>query len=461
MLLALGVVVCLAGAAAAALRETAPDTALVVVIAAVVAAAAIVALPAIDPAVPLSAGLLTTVFSGNWQSLGIPLGLDRPLLLYGIAGVLVQALPDAFARRRIRVAPLHWLLLAVAVYAIGSALFAGTLFEREPLFALLDKLGIIGFLLFLVAPVAFATRRSRDGLLVCLIGLGLYLGITAVLERLDLRAFVFPRYINDPSVGIHFDRARGPFVEAAINGFALYTCLVAAAMGWARWPRPALRTLCAVTIALCGLGVVLTLTRQVWVAAAVATPVALLVTPGARRYVVPALVLGLVVVAAAFTFVPGLQASASARTGDDRSVWDRLNSNRAAVHMLDEHPLVGTGWFTFQRDSGPYYTQAATYPLTTVPRPHNVFLSNVSELGLVGGVAWILALLLAVGRGVVGRPPPAGDLKLWRAGLVAVFVAWVVVANLSPFGAAFNNHLIWLWAGICWVPFACGAERAA
>ena len=54
--------------------------------------------------------------------------------------------------------------------------------------------------------------------LIGLVAVGAYLGITAFLQEVNLDQLVFPAYITDPSVGIHADRARGPFVEAAANG---------------------------------------------------------------------------------------------------------------------------------------------------------------------------------------------------------------------------------------------------
>src|SRR5436190_14005533 len=119
---------------------------------------------------------------------------------------------------------IHWVRLAAALYAVGSAMWAGTLGQHDPLFALLDRLGLISSLLFLVAPVAFRTDRQRSHLLVGLVVIGAYLGITALLEEVDLNQLIVPDYITDPTVGIHFNRARGPFVEAAANGLALYGC---------------------------------------------------------------------------------------------------------------------------------------------------------------------------------------------------------------------------------------------
>ena len=68
-------------------------------------------------------------------------------------------------------------------------------------------------------------------------------------------ALVFPRYIVDPSVGLHFGRARGPFVEAAANGLAMCICAVAAALLALAAPGAGAR-LPALVIVLCAVGIV-------------------------------------------------------------------------------------------------------------------------------------------------------------------------------------------------------------
>jgi hypothetical protein len=57
---------------------------------------------------------------------------------------------------------IHWLFLAALVYATLSVLIAGTLFDHSGFFRLVNRFGITPFLLFLVGPVVFSTRRARD-----------------------------------------------------------------------------------------------------------------------------------------------------------------------------------------------------------------------------------------------------------------------------------------------------------
>ena len=129
--------------------------------------------------------------------------------------------------------------------------------------------------MFAIAPVAFATDRQRNILLGTIVTVGAYLSITAILEKLKAYGLVWPSYIADPGVGTHFGRARGPFVEAAANGLALYACAAAAATAFVLWRRPWPRAAAGAVVVLVPVAVLLTETRGVWVAATAATLVAL------------------------------------------------------------------------------------------------------------------------------------------------------------------------------------------
>ena len=192
----------------------------------------------IEPAYTLSAAIFLTPFAGNWPQLGVPgpLSPDRLLLAGGIAAVLLRAPPVA-DRPRLQISGAHLVLALAVIYGLASAFLAGTLLHRDPFFKLVDAFGIMPFLLFLVAPVAFRTPRQRHVLLVTLVVLGAYLALTVLFETTRLDAFVFPKYILDPNYGIHVQRGRGPFVDAVANGLALYTCAVACAIAFASWRR--------------------------------------------------------------------------------------------------------------------------------------------------------------------------------------------------------------------------------
>jgi putative inorganic carbon (hco3(-)) transporter len=421
-----------------------PRTTMFLVIGCVVAAVAL----ANDPAWSISGALAASMFSGNWGQLGLPLPVDRLLFALGVAGVLVRM---PIQRPRVRLGFVHVAIVAAALFVIVSAYLSGTLRTHEGMFALLDKYGLVPFLSFLLAPVVFDTPSRRAVLVGVLTVCGAYLGITALAEATHARGLVWPSYILDAHVGITADRARGPFAESGAMGLGLWGCGVAALTYVAvrAQARPWQRTAALIVAGLCVLGLVFTLTRAIWAGAAISALLTLVLARDLRPLLLPAIVACSLLVAGALVTVPGLRQQVQKRQEQQSSVWDRYNSNAAALRMLEARPLTGFGWARFKETSTPYYRLAFTYPLTSVGEVHNVFLSNAAELGVFGTFLWLVALVVAVGVPLVRAPPPG--MRPWRNGLLAIAVMWFAVANFAPLANVFPNMLLWTWAGLLWV----------
>jgi putative inorganic carbon (hco3(-)) transporter len=396
------------------------------------------------PAWPLSIGLALGAFSGHWDTMGIPIALDRLFIGTAIVSTLIRA--RLRSPHGLRTRPVDWLLGLVAIYALGSALLVDTFQYEQVRFALLDRLSLLGFVLFFVAPKAFREERDRQVLLGTLVALGGYLGLTALFETVGPDALVVPDYISDPSVGTHSDRARGPFAEAAANGLVLYACLVASVIAVLTWRHKRWRQVAVVVAGLCALGILLTVTRAAWIAGGVATVVTLLAVKETRRYAIPAVAIVGAGVLIAFAAIPGLEGRAEKRADDDRPIWDRQNSNSAALRMISDKPLLGFGWGRFPADSPRYYRQSQDYPLTGVRNLHNVYLSNAVELGLIGGVLWLFAAAVAIVGSIIRRGPP--ELRPWKVGLMAWAICYALSALSTPLGYALPTLLLWTWAGI-------------
>jgi putative inorganic carbon (HCO3(-)) transporter len=401
----------------------------------------------VRPSVYLTIGIVLSIFSGVWKYLhltGLPIKPDRLLIAVGLVLLAFRA-PGARDRSELRVHVVHVLMIIAATYAVISAFLANTLFHSDGLFGLLDRFGLVPYLIFVFAPVAFETERDRDILLLGLTVCGAYLGLTALFETAHVSALVVPNVISNPNIGIHIGRARGPFLEAVANGLAMYGCgcvAAAAAVRWKGWGRA---FAIAVTI-LCTLGVLFTVTRAVWIGAAAGTLV-VLISFGMARWLVPALLIGGLAVGGAFLAIPSLSSQASQRASDQLPIWDRDNINAAAIRMVEAKPLLGWGWDNFVADSPPFFRQAGTYPVTGLGKVvHNVVLSNAVELGLVGTGLWLLVLVVGLGGAIVSRGPPI--LKPWRMIATAYAVCFFVVAMLGPLPYTMPNLLLWTFAGV-------------
>lgn len=402
----------------------------------------------IEPAWLLTAAVLLSSFNANWGAFGFPGGFapDRLLLLSGLLGLLLHS---SGVRHRPPI-ELHWrhlVLLATLIFATGSAVAVETVTESDTYFELLDRMAV-PFAVFLVAPAAFYAERHRRALLAAFVTFGAYLGLTALFETVGPRALVLPSFILDPSFGFHGGRARGPFLEAAINGIGLYVCAVAAGIALATWRGRWARIGAGCVIALCTLGILFTLTRAVWVGAVVATIVTLVATRELRRFIVPAAAVIPAAVLLALAVVPGFDARFSERRGAELSVWERENVNAAAVAMVSERPLIGFGMGRFQARNSEYFPLLETTPQVAEQRlgVHNVLLGLATDIGLVGAGLFALSLALAVGAGLLTRGPP--ELRPWRVGLLAIAICWLVVGSFAPIGHVFPSLICWFWAGV-------------
>lgn len=403
----------------------------------------------VPPSYSLSVALFLGLFGSNWDVLGLKgsIAPDRFLLAATVVAVLIRA-PCTWGRPTLQLRSLHGLMAVVIAIGFASATAAGTLTKVEGITSLFDRLGILGFGVFLVAPVVFATPRDRDVLLTTLVLMGGYLGLTALFETIGARALVFPGYITDPNVGIHFGRARGPFAQAALNGLAIYACLVACLIAlrqWTvRWHRVGAMAIAALLLP----SLLFTLQRSIWLGATVATVVTMLVVRDLRRYVVPALVLGVVSVSIALVAIPGFAGRVQDRRSQSETVAGRKALDDNALAMISERPLLGFGWGVFVDRKSDYYQASEEYSLKVNKNLilHNVYLANAVELGLIGAALWLAAMLLGIGGAVLQRGPP--ELDPWRIGLGAIFFVWLIVGLAAPLRGSFQSVLLWTWAAV-------------
>jgi putative inorganic carbon (HCO3(-)) transporter len=413
----------------------------------------------LPPAATLCCAIALSIFSGAWAQIGLGnIPLNRLFAVLAVLQCLLRA-PGTAQMPRLQLRNIHLLMALTILYALGSAAAAGTLGTEKGFLALWDTLGAMPFLLFLVAPTVFAGKRQRELLLITLLGLGAYLGLTAIFEILGPHSLVFPRYIvKSDAITPGVLRAGGPFQSAVAEGCATFACATAAVIAFGLWRGQRRRWLAAAAGVASLIGCFLTLERGVWLAAGVAAVVVALATRSGRRWLVPGLASVAIVLGGALALSSTLSSSASERANDKRSVWDRESQIAAGSRMVLDKPLLGFGWNRYASDSHDYFRQPFTYPLTgyvpgmligepQIPQPlHSTYLAYAVELGLVGATLWLITLLWAIGEGVFRRGPP--EMRPWKLGLLAVALFVLIVIAVNPHEPPFAFLLVMIWAGV-------------
>ncbi len=372
----------------------------------------------------------------------IPITLDR-LLLVGLLAMFAYQ----WRLGRITIRPFtaaDWMLAAMLALFVASATFSG---QPEITDGVTSKWGrlITGFLLpgvlYAIIRQLDITRRQWSRLLAALVVLGIYLAFTGAFEVTGNWSLVFPRYIANPNLGIHFGRARGPELNAVSLGLYLTACLLAAWTLFYLAGRRSHQLLLLVVMPLMAFGVLFTFTRSTWIGlAASAIVVAAHSIP--RQWRVPAVVgaalVGLVVVTASWGQLIGLKREGTVEDSE-HSVDQRESFTYVSWQMFCDHPILGVGFGRFYDQKLPYLSdRSQNFELESL-RPlhhHNTLLSVLTETGLVGLAAfvgvfafWIrCAWRLTVGAGSSNWVRAQGILML---ALIANFMCSAVFHDLT------------------------------
>ncbi len=402
---------------------------------------------ALPPADWATLFVLSTVLSGNWNELGVPIPLDRVLLAVAFCGWMLGTYDDPLRGLSIRRPVVKTLFVVTLLVAALSTFRAGLLGDSRALFVLLDRIGLGPFALFLLGPRIWNTPARLARLEYALVGLGLYLSLIAALETLGLERFYWPSYIGDPTYGIHYGRARGPFVEAVANGFVILVCAAVASAVAVRAKGRRTRIFFGLSSAFMVVSSFLTLTRAVWLACILMAITAAVLLRQTRRAIgggaVAAVGLFLIVLAGS----PSLQSKATDRAREQRPVWDRINSNEAGVRAFRSSPIVGIGVTSFERRTEEFLVQRSDIPLTGLRLGiHNVPLARLAETGLVGFLAWIAALAAAIGLPTLRALRSERDPRIVM--VAVMYVGYVAIAVFGPVGYSTVNYLLWALPGV-------------
>ena len=300
-------------------------------------------------------------------------------------GVLVFSLTLRVLARRDRLP----LVTGVTLPLMGLACLAVTRALREPFdsqtWSLVASKFVVPFILFHAAIVVFREPRARRAFELFVIAALAYLVFTAIAFLLDARSLIFPRYILDESLGIHAERARGPFLQAVANGLSLNMLGILALV-----LAPKRRAVLLLWLALPA-AILATMTRAVWIAFALSS-IAIGFRLGAgciRRFTTALVILGLMAGPLIFLTDNSLATTLRERTAERGPVEARMAVYEAAWTMFRERPL--RGWTA----GGMYEELARRMPGYHLKAffAHNTYLSLLIEFGLPGLLLYTILFL--------------------------------------------------------------------
>ena len=331
-------------------------------------------------------------------------------------------------------------LTAVAVISlIGRPVNDGT-------WGVLATKYLFPFALFHIAQLVFTGEREIRRFEIFALVILSYLSFTAIAFLVGAHGLIFPRFILDDSLGIHAERARGPFLQAVANGVSLNLLALIVLHGYRRGTlrsRTALMVLASVPIA-----ILATMTRAVWLSFAGSLLALLFLSRNKQLRL--AFTAMLLVGAIGLGFV--LSTTQLGRRLDDRLKDGGPVDFRAAVYagswnMFQDRPLIGWGFHQMPAELPRYVGEFHDKLLF----PHDTYLEILVENGLLGFFlyAWLMWELWRLGRGKVLRQKAGAwlDPDLRRAWPIFLAVYWVN-ATFVVMSYYFVNGLLFTVAGI-------------
>lgn len=225
-----------------------------------------------------------------------------------------------------------------------------------------------------------------------------YLALTAFAETRQMWSLVFPKYIASSTYAEFLGRGRGPFLNPIGCGLYLSVGLFGVVQWWPRL-RTFGRGVVVFTACVILLGIYCTLTRSVWLGAAIG----LLLIVGLsipKSWRIPALLA--VVIAAGGVGVAKRDKLNAFKRDKHVSVKDMSESASlrpilatVAWKMFLDHPLFGCGFGQYKEHDIEYLQLVVGKLSLEKARPyvqHNVFLSVLTQTGMLGFGAGMIML---------------------------------------------------------------------
>jgi len=307
---------------------------------------------------------------------------------------------------------------------------------------------VVPFTLYHLSGFVFddaASLRRFETFALIILG---YLSLIAILFLLDARQLIFPRYILDEGLGIHADRARGPFLQAVANGVTLNLLGLIALDSFRRGRlRGALALLFLISLPA---AILATETRAVWLSFAGSVLAVLFFSgsPRLRRACLCLIVAGGLGWLAALSF-ESTKTSFGDRLEERSPVEFRVVMHQTGLEMFLDKPFVGWSANDLQLELAKrvhdFHQKAFFF--------HNTYLEIAVEHGLVGLALyfWMVLDLFRLGRKRSSHAASPNGIFLdqqFRALWPVLVAVYLLNASFVVMNYQFVNVLLFTIAGM-------------
>jgi putative inorganic carbon (HCO3(-)) transporter len=327
-----------------------------------------------------------------------------------------------------------------ALLALGLAYAVSAAFARDLGASMGDVQDYIGYSLTVVVLVALLDRpiwlrRAVWTVVIAVTGLAI---VSLLQAALGAYGSDFAGFARGKPEGAGVFRASGPLDPNFFGQLLVATAMLALYLGLSARSRDG-RVLGLAASGVCVAACALTGSRGALVAAVAAFFLVLLLGPVPRRIIATA---GALAVVAVLIFLPsGLKARVGLPTssadsqqvavvqkGSESALRGRESENLAALEMFRDYPIFGVGPHNYPLHYLDYSQQIGLDPRLEQREPHSLYLGALAETGIVGAVALLAILWLALRGAWLARLRLAGRDALLAEGIFVALMSFLVAA---------------------------------
>ncbi len=312
------------------------------------------------------------------------------------------------------------------------------------------------FIAFVFAKIYLTKANDINLIFKIVFFIGSYLSLVAFFEFFQIYSLIFPRYIADPDIGIHFGQARGPFLNSPHAGAAILFGL-ACGLHLIAYKQGMGRLFYLILLLLVPFAVFFTQTRANYLAFIFVFLIFMtLYRTDFAKWKMAAFPVSLVIIL--FMAIMPILAQEDRRAGglaQVETVTIRQGLFQMSMLMFKDHPVTGVGLAQYVPTSE--FEYRGKVPILDVYEDaiffHNHLLGMTTELGLTGIIVYLMIIILMFKRlFALSRYLSMSNNFLNKNMLVAIGAVWlaylVVFQFSSPEFEIYPNALIFIFAGI-------------